>query len=263
MSPAGWGGWVAQPMDGELDLHTFRASEVGELVPEWLLSCRERGLVSVRIVHGKGTGQLRDRVITLLDRLPLVAWHGQDAGNWGARQVRLHPRETDATRITAVLQTCPRLVSILQVVAEVAPDAWLGAGGVRNPLWHRWHGLEGEPELTDLDVIWYDPGGLPTEAERLARLRERMPELNWELCNQALLPRPAPSLAESVARWPETATCVAARWRGGVELLAPLGLDDLAAMVLRHNPACPLAAFQRRLKGKRWKNRFPWATVMR
>lgn len=63
---------VPLPIDGTLDLHAFRPSEVGDLVPEWLAACRAAGLRELRIVHGKGTGALRKAVRGLLSDHPLV-----------------------------------------------------------------------------------------------------------------------------------------------------------------------------------------------
>lgn len=256
---------IPLPLDGVLDLHAFRPSEIHELLPEWMLSCRAAGRLELRVVHGKGSGAQRARVIELLDRSPLVLRHANDeGGNWGARRVWLHPRAADEPRIRAILESCRHLVAALQAVAAAAPpDALLGAGAVRNALWHRLHGLPGEPEPTDLDVIWHDPGGEPAEAAVQARLEAALPGLRWEAVNQALHPDPAPSVLEALARWPETATAVGARWREGVRLVAPLGTDDLIAMVIRRNPASPEAVYKARLASKRWRQRFPHATVMR
>lgn len=85
---------VELPIDGTLDLHAFRPQEVKELVPDYLAACRERGILHVRIVHGKGTGSLRRTVHAILDRLPEVASFrlaGEDAGSWGATLVVLRP----------------------------------------------------------------------------------------------------------------------------------------------------------------------------
>ena len=88
-------GVVEWPIDGTLDLHLFDPREIGELVPDYLHACRERGLLAVRIVHGKGIGELRRTVETLLARLPEVvaAYRPADetAGGWGAMLVTLHP----------------------------------------------------------------------------------------------------------------------------------------------------------------------------
>lgn len=85
---------VEIPIDGVLDLHAFRPAEVKDLVPEYLAECRRRGILRVRIVHGKGRGALRRTVHALLGRLDGVAGYrpaGEDAGGWGATLVELTP----------------------------------------------------------------------------------------------------------------------------------------------------------------------------
>ncbi len=37
---------IEYPIDGILDLHTFRPNEVKDLIPEYLTTCRERGILS-------------------------------------------------------------------------------------------------------------------------------------------------------------------------------------------------------------------------
>ena len=49
---------ISLPIDGVLDLHTFRPADVGDLVPAYLAECRKRGIYEVRIIHGKGIGVL-------------------------------------------------------------------------------------------------------------------------------------------------------------------------------------------------------------
>jgi DNA-nicking Smr family endonuclease len=85
------------PIDGELDLHTFDPSDVGDLVPEYLRACHEKGLARVRIIHGKGTGTLRRQVRSILDEHPLVDSHHKatDASSWGATIAHLAPEKTD------------------------------------------------------------------------------------------------------------------------------------------------------------------------
>lgn len=85
---------VELPIDGVLDLHTFRPAEIGALIPAYLEACRERGILSVRIIHGKGEGRLRTSVHAILGRLPEVARFrlaGEDEGGWGATLVELRP----------------------------------------------------------------------------------------------------------------------------------------------------------------------------
>lgn len=83
---------VPLPITGELDLHTFRPGDLGELIPAYLAECAARGLHEVRIVHGKGTGTLRTTVHALLRRSPLVATFrlgDEHSGSWGATLVTL------------------------------------------------------------------------------------------------------------------------------------------------------------------------------
>jgi DNA-nicking Smr family endonuclease len=80
------------PIDGVLDLHTFHPREVRDLVPEYLEECRKRGILQVRIIHGKGTGTLRRIVHSLLDKNPLVLSYKTadlSGGSWGSTEVEL------------------------------------------------------------------------------------------------------------------------------------------------------------------------------
>lgn len=85
---------VPLPITGELDLHTFHPRDLGELIPAWLDACRERGILRVRIVHGKGTGTLRTTVHALLQRSPHVRHFqlgNETQGSWGATVATLVP----------------------------------------------------------------------------------------------------------------------------------------------------------------------------
>lgn len=79
------------PIDGELDLHTFRPGEAAELVQEYLRACLEKGIFEVRIIHGKGKGVLLRTVHALLQKHPAVIEFTLDPGpsGWGATLVRL------------------------------------------------------------------------------------------------------------------------------------------------------------------------------
>jgi DNA-nicking Smr family endonuclease len=83
---------VVLPIDGTLDLHTFLPREVGTLIPDYLEECRKRGILQVRIIHGKGQGILQRRVHSILKGLPYVASFrlaDESGGGWGATLVQL------------------------------------------------------------------------------------------------------------------------------------------------------------------------------
>ena len=60
-----------------------------------MLTCRERGVLALRIVHGKGRGTLRRTVHALLERMPehvlRYALAPPERGGWGATVVDLRP----------------------------------------------------------------------------------------------------------------------------------------------------------------------------
>jgi DNA-nicking Smr family endonuclease len=85
-------GPIELPIDGVLDLHTFRPCDVKDVVTEYLAECRVRGILDVRIIHGKGIGNLRRTVHSILQEHPAVVSFTLDHpqyGGWGATLVKL------------------------------------------------------------------------------------------------------------------------------------------------------------------------------
>ncbi len=83
---------IEMPINGELDLHTFRPSEVRDLLQDYFEACLEKGIRDVRVIHGKGTGTLRETVHSFLRKSPLVKdfrLGNEASGSWGATLVRL------------------------------------------------------------------------------------------------------------------------------------------------------------------------------
>jgi len=83
---------IELPIEGELDLHTFNPRDIPDLLPEYLTACKSKGILSVRIIHGKGKGILKKRVHEILNKSPLVESFKSapaEAGSWGATIVEL------------------------------------------------------------------------------------------------------------------------------------------------------------------------------
>ncbi len=85
---------IEYPIDGVLDLHQFRPADVKEVVSDYLDACRERDILEVRIIHGKGIGTLREIVHSLLRKRADVFSYklASDSSGWGATLVTLYPR---------------------------------------------------------------------------------------------------------------------------------------------------------------------------
>ena len=187
-------------------------------------------------------------------------WHGQRVDGTFA--------DVRAEAVRALLSADPRLRYALEAVAALdLPDAWIGAGFVRNACWDAAHG-RGIEMPRDIDVVYFDredPFGV-REPEHAAALAKRAPTYPWEVRNQARMHRlhghaPYGSTVEAVSHWVETATAVAARIGpdGGVQILAPYGTDDLLDMIVRPVPSHrgDLSTFMHRLATKGWLKRWP------
>lgn len=158
----------------------------------------------------------------------------------------------------------------LRAVAHLAPaGAWLSAGFVRNAVFSE---LFGPPRMqleSDLDVIYFDAQHRDPERD-LACERElfaHVPAL-WSVTNQARMAEkngnpPYRDVEDALTYFPETATAVAVRMNGhGLEVLAPYGLEDLRAGVIRATPRGRKAVFEARCESKRWTERWPGVRVL-
>lgn len=155
-------------------------------------------------------------------------------------------------RLVGLIRDCPWLIAALRAGREVsAPDWVIGAGAIRDLVFEHLHGRPAPPPR-DIDYAFFDPTDLSVEREATieSELRLRCPELPFEARNQARVHlwyeqhfgspiEPYRSIEHAVSTWPESATAVAARLLSddGIELIAPLGLEDLFDGVLRRNPA--------------------------
>lgn len=161
------------------------------------------------------------------------------------------------------------IVALLRPVAALGiSDCWVGAGVIRNAVWDYLHGIPAEPLVeSDVDVVYCDhsDAGLERDLAIEGRLRDEFPNVPWSVHNQARMHErngdaPYRNTEEAIRRWPETATAVAARLLGdNVEVIAPYGIGDLVAMIVRPTPAFAhkLPVYRNRLASKNWARRWP------
>ena len=183
-----------------------------------------------------------------------------------------------ARELTRRVLAEPWLAGALDAVAASGlPDAWIGAGVIRDVIWGQFHDGFDPAAVRDVDVVFFDPGDLTPARDEVAQ--RRLGELAarpWEASNQAAVHTwyhayfggppvpPLRSVHDAVATWPETATCVAVRRApGGLEVCAPHGLADLLGRVWRRNPArVSVASSRERLARQRVASRWPTVTII-
>ncbi|MFA6009782.1 MAG: Smr/MutS family protein [Desulfobacteraceae bacterium] len=92
---------VVVPITDSIDLHTFSPKDIPDLIQEYIRACREIGILSVRIIHGKGKGIQKERVRAILAAHPHVRSFTSghlESGGWGATCVELLPPTCNRTR---------------------------------------------------------------------------------------------------------------------------------------------------------------------
>jgi hypothetical protein len=166
------------------------------------------------------------------------------------------------------------MTRLLRAVAELGlADCWIGTGFVRNTVWDALHDRVADCGLlNDVDVVFFDRADCSVARDRAieAILAARIPGMPWSVKNQSRMhvrngEPPYIDAADAIARWPETATAVAARWsKGDVEVLAPHGVDDLVRLIVRPTPAFSSRRDEiaRRVAAKNWRVRWPGLKII-
>jgi hypothetical protein len=153
----------------------------------------------------------------------------------------------------------------LRTLREYGPlDAWLAAGFVRNAVFTNLFGPPRIPMVEDLDVIYIDAAKIGRKYDRqFQRALSAQLTVAWQVKNQARMAMRNKDplyrdVNDALAHFPETATAVAVRLGGnGLEILAPYGLTDLRAGVIRPTPTITRQVFAERCSEKRWAERWP------
>jgi len=82
-----------------IDLHSIPPRQVRAVVEDYLQEAYRRGVLWVRIIHGRGIGVQREMVRSILSRTPYVVDFRDappEAGGWGATVVTLRVNDDDA-----------------------------------------------------------------------------------------------------------------------------------------------------------------------
>ncbi|MGR5209085.1 nucleotidyltransferase family protein [Vibrio rotiferianus] len=166
----------------------------------------------------------------------------------------------DSTRMRAL--ECVRSLAL--------PDCYIAAGFVRNLVWDHLHQKQNPTPLNDLDVVYFDPNELDekTYLKYEAQLKALMPELNWQVRNQANMhlrngDKPYQNTLDAMSYWPEKETAVAARLNENnqIECISAFGFTSLFDGHITYNPKRTITLFESRVESKDWLITWPQLQV--
>ena len=169
--------------------------------------------------------------------------------------------------IAALLKQSSYHLKALKAVAKlVVPNMWIAAGFVRNYVWDALYNDGKMTRLNDLDVIYFDKSDISQATEKKYEflLQSSHLEYPWSVKNQARMhekngDEPYTDIDDALSRWCETVTPIGARLndKDEIEILAPLGIDDLIngkCHATPHAKAKPskIDDYKKRMDDKKW-----------
>lgn len=180
----------------------------------------------------------------------------------------IHPL---ANSIVTLIKQDPLRMQVLDCVAQLdLPQCYVAAGFVRNLVWDHLHDFDSPTPLNDIDVIYFDTidtsyeSGLRYEAQ----LKQRLPELNWQVRNQANMhtrngDEPYQGSLDAMSYWPEKETAVAVKQslNGDIECISSFGLESLFDLQITPNPKRNRDIFDQRVQSKNWLTQWPKLTI--
>lgn len=182
-------------------------------------------------------------------------------------------------RLVEIARGTSWFMEALVAVRQLELPEWcIGAGAVRNLVWDSLHGKSSSSQLADVDVAYFDiTDTSPQRDQELQRKLQALdPQFPWEVTNQAGVHQwfeehfghavePLCSLEEAVASWPEFATAVGLSLNqdNSLKVIAPHGLEDLFAIIVRRNPTrVSVETYRQRIAQKRYLERWPQVKVV-
>ena len=180
----------------------------------------------------------------------------------------IHPL---ANSIVTLIKQDPLRMQVLDCVAQLdLPQCDVAAGFVRNLVWDHLHGYASPTPLNDIDVIYFDPIDTSYESDLRyeALLKQRLPELNWQVRNQAYMhtrngDEPYQGSLNAMSYWPEKETAVAVKQslNGDIECISSFGLESLFDLQITPNPKRNRDIFDQRVQSKNWLTQWPKLTI--
>lgn len=187
--------------------------------------------------------------------------------------MQMHAMPAHESQLCSIVENSSLHLAALRAVRSLnAPEAAIGAGFIRAAVWDH---LSACPPTTvdDVDVLYFDRADASWDAETALEkaLMKQLPGLPWSVRNQARMherngdPQYS-SVGHAMQHWLETPTCVALRLEADntMTVIAPYGLDDLFARVIRPTPAGKrrASAYRERIASKAWHLRWPGIRVI-
>ncbi|WP_371188839.1 nucleotidyltransferase family protein [Thalassotalea maritima] len=175
-------------------------------------------------------------------------------------------------KIIALVRADETRLRALQCVRELnLLDAYIGAGFVRNLVWDHLHDKATPTPLNDVDVVYFDSAETDKQQALVyqQQLNRQMPELNWQVKNQALMHvrnhhAPYKNTLDALSYWIEKETAVAIRKLSDdkFQCIAAYGFDSLFALQLTYNDKRPRHFFEKRIATKNWLQIWPKLNVV-
>ncbi|MEZ8045865.1 nucleotidyltransferase family protein [Vibrio sp. 10N.237.312.C02] len=180
----------------------------------------------------------------------------------------IHPL---ANSIVTLIKQDPLRMQVLDCVAQLdLPQCYVAAGFVRNLVWDHLHDFDSPTPLNDIDVIYFDTIDTSYESDLRyeAQLKQRLPELNWQVRNQANMhtrngDEPYQGSLDAMRYWPEKETTVAVKQSptGEIECISAFGLESLFDLKITPNPNRSRDVFDQRVQSKNWLTHWPKLTI--
>lgn len=177
------------------------------------------------------------------------------------------------TEFVEILWGSPTVMTILNALEQLGlPQGCLCAGCVTQTVWNAKYGMPALHGIDDADIIYFDDGDLSYAAENdvLERVHAQLSGLpiRLDVKNEARVHlwypekfgyeiAPYQSVGDAIASFPTTATAIGVRLcRGEMEIIAPYGLEDLMAGIVRPNRV-QITREVYMGKAQKWKQKWP------